>query len=232
MQNPPGKDKGWQKVEKIAEKHYARSDVYAQLMEEAKIRMTCIGLAAEGYLPSLPGQVVHEFCYLQLRMLCEVVALAILTAHGDMALPGKLRKAYSPDEIFERLGQLHPDFFPVPIARISLGRPKAIDRLRLDSDATVLTKDELIALHAKCGDVLHRGSLKKLLSPKMPTRTNFPDVNNWLTQFIFLLDYHFIHHRDGVTSFLCELKSAKHGDRVRVGVAVDMDKGRLLHEDE
>lgn len=49
--------------------------LYCGLMEEAKLRIAAI----EGNLSGktgLPGQIVRESCYLQLRLLCELIALA------------------------------------------------------------------------------------------------------------------------------------------------------------
>ena len=54
---------------------------------------------------------IHELCFLQLRMLCELIALGCLTAHGDLET-GKLKKAYEADEIIGRLQRLHPHFYP------------------------------------------------------------------------------------------------------------------------
>jgi hypothetical protein len=43
--------------------------IYARLMEEGKIRVTCIERALAGNM-GVPGAVVREFCFLQLRFLC------------------------------------------------------------------------------------------------------------------------------------------------------------------
>jgi len=57
--------------------------LYANLMEEIKVRLDCINAAMQGRL-MLPSPIVREFCYLQIRFLCELVALSCLIAHGDM----------------------------------------------------------------------------------------------------------------------------------------------------
>jgi hypothetical protein len=55
--------------------------LYAQLMEEAKSRLTAIDGAVKGE-SGLPVLFVREFCYLQLRMPCEAIALGCLVAHA------------------------------------------------------------------------------------------------------------------------------------------------------
>ena len=58
-------------------------DLYANLMAEVKVRMTSIEMACSGQT-GLPGPLVREFCFLQLRLICELIALGCLTAHGDI----------------------------------------------------------------------------------------------------------------------------------------------------
>jgi hypothetical protein len=90
-------------------KQRAALDLYCALMEEAKHRLACIDGAIDGRT-GLPYQAVVEFCFLQLRMLCELIALGCLIAHGDVNPGAKLRKAYAADEIIGLLEKLHPFF--------------------------------------------------------------------------------------------------------------------------
>jgi hypothetical protein len=84
---------------------------YANLMEEAKLRFACIDAAMSG-TTRLPSAIAREFCFLQLRMLCEVTALGCLIAHGDIKQINKLRKEWSAATIMEKLEELHPSFYP------------------------------------------------------------------------------------------------------------------------
>lgn len=59
-------------------------NLYANLMGEAKFRLACIELAIGGKT-QLPAPAVREFCYLQLRLLCELISLGCLVAHGDIS---------------------------------------------------------------------------------------------------------------------------------------------------
>jgi hypothetical protein len=61
----------------------ATIELYCGLMEEIKIRQQVISTILERKL-SLPVRVAHELCYLQLRMICELIAIGCLVAHGDI----------------------------------------------------------------------------------------------------------------------------------------------------
>jgi hypothetical protein len=117
-------------------------DAYSILMHEAKRRLLAMGTALEGKT-GLPKGVVCEFCFLQLRMLCELIALGCLTAHGDL-MSGKLRETWQADKIIRGLEELHPDFYPIAATEV------------------LFTKEELIKLYWKCGDLLHRGTFETL----------------------------------------------------------------------
>jgi hypothetical protein len=85
-------------------------DAYSILMQEAKGRLSAIDTALAGRT-GLPSGTICEFCFLQLRMLCELIALGCLTAHGDL-MTGKLRGTWQADKIIRDLEELHPKFFP------------------------------------------------------------------------------------------------------------------------
>ena len=81
------------------------------LMEEAKCRLLAMDIVLGGGT-GLPKGAIREFCFLELRMLCELIALGCLTAHGDLKT-SKLKQVYEADRIIRRLQKLHPDFFSV-----------------------------------------------------------------------------------------------------------------------
>jgi hypothetical protein len=58
-------------------------NLYGGIMEEVKIRLNCIAMAAAG-ATGLPHPLARELCFLQLRMICELIALGCLVAHGDI----------------------------------------------------------------------------------------------------------------------------------------------------
>ncbi len=126
-------------------------------------------------------------------MLCELIALGCLTAHGDLTVTSRLRKEYAADKIFGHLEGLHPHFYPAPVTQqmdVPSNHPVVRTFTLTGIHAGYLTKEELLRLNAYCGDVLHRGSLKKLLSPRTPVQTNFPDIIEWGRKIDRLLHHH------------------------------------------
>jgi hypothetical protein len=142
-------------------------NAYLGLMEEARDRLLAMDTALGGRT-GLPPGAIKEYCFLQLRMLCELVALGCLTAHGDLGT-GKLKEAYEADKIIRRLQRLHPDFYPIAAIRTERG-PKLRDG--------GLTKEELTKLYWRCGDVLHRGSFKAH-SSKQYSVADIEEIRTW-----------------------------------------------------
>jgi len=134
-------------------------DLYRSLMFEARLRIEMMDFIVSGGT-RLPEAIVHELCYLQLRMLCELIALGALVIHGDISTKHfkKLAKEWAPEKIITTLEGLHPNFYPQPVELILDKR-----EFRTGSKPNALTKSELFTLYAKCGDALHRGTLKKIL---------------------------------------------------------------------
>ena len=84
--------------------------IYADLMDEARLRIHAMRdaiAARDDWVPRL----LQEFSYLQLRMLCEVIAVGCLVAHGD-ARDARTVKLWRPTDIIKRLDKLNPDFYP------------------------------------------------------------------------------------------------------------------------
>ena len=158
-------------------------DVYSVLMQEAKARLLAMDMALEGKT-GLPEVAVREYCFLQLRMLCELIALGCLTAQGDLQI-GKLKDEYRADKIIRHLQHLHPDFYP---------RTEAGIELRKDC----FTKEALVKLYWKCGDALHRGTVETFWSPKSGD-ANVEEIRTWKQKIEALLSNHTILMADGVT---------------------------------
>jgi hypothetical protein len=194
------------------------SNLYADLLEEAKGRIASIDAAISDRL-GLPARLVREYSYLQIRMLCELIALGCLIAHGEIAATHtlKLQTAWSADKIIRRLEKLHSKFYPHPI-RLSV-TPGHVHFDRLESG--FLTKGELLKLYNKCGDELHRGSLKDLLATTQQTQTpNFSGIADWTNKIIVLLNQHHIASGDNLSHFICMLKRAESGDHAAVAIAL------------
>jgi len=148
--------------------HAAIGKLYCRLMEEIIVRDELIQNAMINFIPPVSGMkympemrniVLVEFCYLQLRMICELIALACLTAHGDIAASHskEFRKSRKADWIIKALENLHPNFYPAAGKQHLDAAGKIIGRIKLTDG--FLTKKELLQLYYECGQILHRGSI-------------------------------------------------------------------------
>ena len=164
--------------------------LYCLLMEELKRRRNIIADVSKF---NLPQGIAIELCYLQLRMICELIALGCLAAHGDIpaARSGKMRKEYRPGTILSELERLHADFYPVPGRQIlgSNGAPIRVERIT----EPYLTKSNLMTLWSECGKILHRGSMKDIDRPFV---VDFNKIAEWDKQLLKLLSHHQIQLRD------------------------------------
>ncbi len=175
------------------------ANVYSSIMEEAKFCALSINMFTDsGH--TLPVPLKREYCFLQLRMLCELIALGCLVAHGDMeeTKSSSLQKEYRAGEIVKRLEKLHPNFYPSP--RKPVFNPGNVHLV--DYDREFLTKSELITLYGKCGDALHRGNLQQLLDPKNQPPADFRDIHEWGQKILNLLSVHLISRRGASSIYL------------------------------
>jgi hypothetical protein len=192
--------------------------MYVDLMDEAKLRLFSIDYALAGHT-SLPAWNVREFAFLQLRMLCELIALGCLIAHGDIAQTKskRLRRTWAADEIISALDQLYPEFYPTPMQPIP-GQKNSLEYVT----SGYLTKSELKTLNAAAGGIVHRGTIAQLVPAKLDTRVNLDDVTKWTAKMKRLLWVHAISLIDGAQIYICSLSRAKDDDRVQmVRVAID-----------
>lgn len=192
-------------------------NLYCAMMEEIKVRIQFIETAITGKL-FIQSRLVRESSYLQLRLICEMIALACLIANGDIkpTKQKRLTKEWDASKIIDGLGSLHPDFYPRPVTHERVG-PKAMHLTALSSG--FLTKDELVSLYGRSGDFLHRGSLKKLLKKNATIETSYSDVWEWLRKIGTLLSLHQVRLADGNTFYLCALVAQDAGGRCQVAIA-------------
>src|SRR6476659_632254 len=134
---------------------------YADLMQEAKARLSSINAVLNNDI-GLRAIAVQDFGYIQLRMLCELIALACIVAHGDLVKTkaAGLRDEWRVGKIMKALDGIHQDFFPRRATQKRLGPGH--------SECTILpkkesmSKAELNRLYTICGDSLHRGDIRNL----------------------------------------------------------------------
>jgi hypothetical protein len=190
------------------------ANVYTSIMEEAKFRALSINTITNSQT-ALPLPLMRECCFLQLRMLCELIALGCLVAHGDIGETKALQKSYHAGEIVKRLEKLHPNFYPVP--RKPIFGPGRVHMA--DYDGSFLTKDDLLTLYGICGDLLHKGSLRSLLNPKQPPPSDYQDIQHWGQNVLNLLSFHSISRIGGNFHLVTALEAQQVGGNVLVSVA-------------
>jgi hypothetical protein len=167
--------------------------IYAALMEEIKERRDCATKTLSKAHHDVPpyGYLDIEFCYLQVRRICEVLAIAVLIAHNEIESfrSQKMTKEWNAEALFRQLATLNPTAFP----RAMRYTPDEESNVFVGTIANdgVLTKDELAKIYHACSDGLHTGSLKRLLDHG-PKRYNVKDVISWLNKIVQLLDIHVV----------------------------------------
>jgi hypothetical protein len=183
------------------EPQIAAQNTYANILEEIKLRSTKINHCTLGF-SGLEPPFVKEFCYLQIRMICELVALGCLVAHGDIkqSSSSKLQKEWSAEKIMSSLEAMHPHFYPTPIKQT-----KTANGYHIQAIDTPLRKSEFIELYGKCGDMLHRGNVRKFVKGQFPTQTNFPEITKKTQKILDLLSNHVIVTHTGEQMFLAML---------------------------
>lgn len=195
----------------------AMLNVYHDLMVEAKARAMSINTLTNDQR-GMPSPLVREYGILQIRMLCEIIGLACLVAHGDLVEKAKpdLKKAYAPGQIFAELDKLHDDFYPVPV------KPQKTETGWHFADydgPPFLAKDEVASIWGKCGGVLHRGHLKKLLKNNSPIQNNFLDLQEWGQKVLNLLSAHRIVTLNRQRAIICYLEDENKEVSVALGEA-------------
>lgn len=191
--------------------------LYLGLMEEIKVRFGTISRITQGDIP-LPAKAIQEFCLLQIRMVCELISLACLVAHGDISKSNRLTKTYQADRIIAELEKLHPDFFPKPVTMTHTSNPVGWHLQPLKSG--FLTKPEFLKLyHRRCGGALHRGSLRNLLSSNRQQQVQFDEIRLWVDKIRKLLDRHIVFLRDGKTVVLAIMDNGNGAVQVAIAAA-------------
>jgi hypothetical protein len=191
-------------------------DRYCDLMEEAKGRLFTIDWALGEHAAHHPV-FLREICFLQLRMLCEVVALSCLTCHDGIGFRSELRNQYAAQKILGELERLHPHFYPHRLIRTPPTRPD--DEAGFGLIEGGVKKDELAALNGKCGDALHRGTLNSLLKPHIMEKNDLSEIKMWRQKFGELLALHLILFLDQKSFVICNLSDPARNGGVSVTVA-------------
>ena len=191
-------------------------NLYIGLMEEAKLRIHAMRDAINARNSWLP-RLLQEFLYLQLRMLCETIAVGCLIAHGNIKRRDLL-KAWKAPDIIEKLETLSTDFYPRGI-RLHFEQDGVRGLYFDDNKAPQLSKSELIKLWEGTGAFLHRGSASKLLAENgKPVNVNLDAIIEDATKIQHLLEQHVISSADKKTHFIVALAHVESGGKAMLWV--------------
>lgn len=161
---------------------------YANVLDEVRVRINSFQTILVG-TSSLPEWLTAELLYLQLRMLCELIAVGCLVVHGEIEKEklGQILKRHEPGVVLQKLESLHPDFFPKPITVVSNDNSHHIEFI----DDGYLTKAQFFDLYAECHRHLHRGSVAHIYSPTNPKQPpKVQDAITWANKLLALLNTH------------------------------------------
>lgn len=131
-----------------------------------------------------------EFCYLQVRRICELLALGVLAAHNSLpgARSSKLYSIWNPDKIFRNVSVLNEMGFPVPF-RGSVNLDRTLHFTPIEKpliDAAYLGK-----MYARCGENLHVGKFSDLLTERQKMY-DIREIRQWCGGLAELLSEHMI----------------------------------------
>lgn len=206
----------------VSKSQIAAQNVYANILGEINLRVDAINHCTTG-LSGLAPPFIKDFCYIQIRMICELVALGCLVAHGDIKQTSseKMQRAWSAEKIMSTLESLHLHFYPQPVTPTNT--PNGVHLQRKPSP---LSKDEFLKLYYRCGEMLHRGSLRKLLRGQFPQQINFPEITASAQKLVDLLSSHILVMQSGEQAFIAILRSA---DNMMPRVAIaETPKGKPM----
>jgi hypothetical protein len=132
-------------------------EFYSILMNEVRVRLKFISDMHTGrFRDSIPATLAREICFLQLRMVFEVVAIGILGLHRNTYNIKALEKQWSVNEIMAEIQKLNPNYFPRAVG------VKGNFECIVDIEPHPMVSDSFLKTYGRCGGELHRGTLRKV----------------------------------------------------------------------
>jgi hypothetical protein len=160
--------------------------VYLAFMEEIKARLAMVELCIDACreTPPVPQAYMHaEFGFLQLRFVCDLVALGALAIHHPYGLTDELLESWHARRALSDLSAINKEGFPRP-ANVNRG-PNGIEIVMKDG----LTRNGIQRMFDKCGKALHRGKIKHVFE-KRARVYDMDALARWRNRIVELLDNH------------------------------------------
>lgn len=189
---------------------------YGAMMREVKVRLASIPpqleLAAKRHED--PRSLIHvESCYLQIRLVCELIALAAIIAHQEDPKAEAIMDEYSADTIFKRLSEINERCYPQAV------NADPDQRLHFNFNrGAQLTRQQIQNIYGRCGNFLHRGKVKR--GPEgLRKRYDLSIIKGWAEAFERLLEIHIITLPQLNKILLVHMNGPDGGVSVRTGEA-------------
>ena len=185
--------------------------LYADIMFELRRRVEWVGHVVAGQT-NLDPHLGQEFCLLQLRFACELLALGCLVAHGDIAETQSKRFSdeWSATNLLNGLERLNAAFFPIPVQQTPTAhevRGKVVDGWHFQEvSEPYLKKSDVVRLYGRLGEALHRGSANRLSTSRARYQGRSDAIVNDTNSLIRLLSLHRMQLVTG-DQFVCMLKN-------------------------
>ncbi len=160
------------------------------VMEEIKHRTNVVSALSDQRISVMYKATHVESMVLQVRMITELVALASLSANKSIFEKNRIKfeKQWHPKEILRDVENLYPNFYPVPVVEVPLEHSIVSGKFVPLQDG-YLTRDELIEVHGKCGNLLHAQNPYG----KSVDYDNYKKmVPIWIIRIVALLNFHLI----------------------------------------
>jgi len=133
----------------------------------------------------LENHLAAEFCLLQLRMCCELLAIGCVAIHTDIPQTSRLKKMWNADLIMKAFEKLKPEFFPQ--GSIDETRPEGLIQQHAAQGA--MSKQDFMKAYNLFGGMLHTGTFQHYERPSVGRR-DFSIIEDFLDKFIKLLNNH------------------------------------------
>jgi len=178
---------------------------YLPLMHELASRLDLIGrFCKRDY--DIPFPYAREFIYLQLRQVCELIALGCLQLHGDLPIASlKTSKAeWNAGKIMHLLSRHHSHCFPMCV-KTNAG-PDGLS-ITANHNPDALTFDEYNSLYHECGKFLHRGSIRAMQAASPLNESDLENLVRWHRKIIALLNEHMVGRASHISFYLISLRT-------------------------
>lgn len=188
------------------------ADRYNVLMAEIRVRLDSIDHTMAGGT-GLAANVAYGLCYLQLRAICELMAVACLVAHQDIAGGTKLRRQWNAEKALKALQRLRPEFYPAPVDITTDARGEIASAPRWTASA--FSAADLSRLYGETGSIgkLHRAHLESYLEElTRESVLSYDNARAWRKRIEELLLIHQINLPGGRT-LVCELRDPRSDGR-------------------